>query len=139
MTDLDDVIKSSQNEIGNREALTPINNKPDQKNRWNLKIPVLVLAAVVTVLQWNTMKLWIFGVPEDTVQADIINLLENSDQKVQGIYTATGEIPTVLPAEMPSWLLGYKKTLAGYKINTEVDGVVVELERSGDSITIERR
>ena len=139
MTDLDDAIDSSQQEIKVREAKRPGNRKPDQKKRWNLKIPILVLAAAVVALQWNTLNLWIFGVPEETVQADIVSLLKNSDQKVQDIYSATGEVPIELPAEMPSWLLGYKKTLAGYKINTEVDGVIVELEREGDKVVIDRK
>jgi hypothetical protein len=139
MTDLDDAIDSSKQEIKVREAKAPGNRKPDQKKRWNLKIPILVLAAVVVALQWNTLNLWIFGLPEETVQADIVSLLKNSDQKVQDIYSATGELPGELPAEMPSWLLGYKKTLAGYKINTEVDGVVVELEREGNKVLIDRK
>ena len=80
-----------------------------------------------------------FGVPEDTAQADVVNLLENSDKQVQDIYFATGEVPAELAAEMPSWLLGYKITLAGYKISTEIDGVVVELERNGESVSINRR
>lgn len=138
MTNLDDAIDSSQKEIRLREIKAPISAKPDQKKSWNLRIPLLVVAAVVAALQWQTFNAWIFGVPEDTVQADIVTLLNNSDQKVQNIYTATGEIPAELPADMPSWLLGYKKTLAGYKIDTEVDGVIVELERDGDNVIIGR-
>ncbi len=139
MTDLDDIISDSQKEIEVRDSKAPHKFKPDYKSQRNFKIPVLILAAVVVFLQWNTISLWIFGIPEGTIQSDIINLLENSDQKVQQIVTATGEVPELLPSEMPSWLLGYKKTLAGYEINAEIDGVVVGLERRGDSVTITRR
>ena len=80
-----------------------------------------------------------FGVPEDTVQADIVTLLKSTDQKLQQIESTTGSLPTSLPPDTPTWLVSYKKTLAGYKIDTQIDGVHVELERRGSKVTINRK
>jgi len=139
MTDLDNVIQSAQHEIDDDGSKRRPRTKPDHARRINYRPFLLIVSVVVVLFQWNTLQSWIFGVPEGTIQADIIALLKNSDEKVQGVYAATGEIPTVLPEEMPTWLLGYKKTLAGYKIDAEIDGVLVELERDGDSVTINRQ
>lgn len=135
MTDLDDSIDQVHDEIesmSNRRGRA----KPDQKRRQNIPLIILAVGAAMFLTQLGNLTTWIFGVPEGTIQADIVTLLEHTDQKLQDIEATTGELPTVLPPETPSWLVGYKKTLAGYKIDTEIKGVKVELERRNGEVII---
>ena len=135
MSDLEKSIQQAQRDL---QRTGPVAVK---KNRqW--RIPVLPIVLIITaLLAWNQMSLlrvWIFGVPDEQVAADLQNLLERADEKLVRVHDLEGSYPTALPSDTPTWLLGYKTTLSGYKLSAKVDDVRIELERSGAHTQIRR-
>ncbi len=110
----------------------------DQKRSINWSIPVVILVSIILVSQLDSLTHWVFGIPEETIQADIIVLLESADKKIQASGDDSGGYPEKLPSDLPRWLIGYKKTLAGYKINTKIEDVEMELIRRGTTVEINR-
>lgn len=131
MSDLEDAIAA----VSRDESQTK-NNIHATKRPYGLWIGrgLLALVAVLAVMQLHTLIGWITGVPDEAIQSDIVTLLKATDQRLQQ-YDET-DYPDKLPADSPHWLIGYKKTLAGYQMNAAVDGVAAELTRSGAEVSI---
>ena len=64
----------------------------------------------VFFIQMVELSRWIFGLPDDAVKSDIVELLEHTDEKLQADFEHTGRYPETPPASTPTWLIGYKKT-----------------------------
>ena len=136
MSELDQSIDDAKRELDDLHSRT-FNSKPDNKRKRKLTLPVLAVSVLVILYQVSQLSTWMFGLPEDTVQSDIMKLLGNADEQMQ-MTSVGGEYPEVLSGNMPTWLLGYKKTLSGYKIDTKIDGVSMQLVREGDEVSIRR-
>ena len=57
----------------------------------------------------DELSRWIFGLPDDAVKSDIVELLEHTDEKLQADFEHTGRYPETPPASTPTWLIAYKK------------------------------
>ena len=136
MSELDQSINDAEKELHDMQSRTH-SKTPNRKKKLNITVLMLVVSIVVISYQLSALSEWMFGLPEDTVQSDIMKLLGNADEQMQAV-SADGQYPETLPGNMPKWLLGYKKTLAGYKIDTKIDGVSMQLVRDGDNVTIQR-
>lgn len=113
--------------------------KPSAKNvRVSGRLVLLAAVAATTFLVFDTLASWLFGVPDETVQADVIKLLQYTDSKLQRDYAATGSYPLQLPADAPSQLVTFKRTLAGYKLDARIHDIHVLLERNGDQTRAKR-
>lgn len=138
MSELDKTINDVDQDVSrvNTKAVSQKKGK-ESRSRFNPIVGLLVILAALVLYQVYSLSNWAFGVPEDSVQADIIALLESTDERLQKYDDEDGAYPDALPAEMPRWLIGYKKTLAGYKISAEIDGVAVELTRKNGEVNLE--
>ena len=137
MSELDssiDAVKQEEHTLQNKHVRV----KADIKQRKNPYLILLILLTVIALVEMNSILPWIFDIPEETIQADIIKLLKSTDGTLQNYRSTTGTYPDTLPADSPKWLIGYKKTLAGYKINTKIDDVLIELERRDEEVIVTR-
>ena len=136
MSTLDRVIKQAESEIGDAPRLKP--ERAPKRSMAVLSKIVFGLLFVSIYLAFNQLSSWIFVVPEETVQADIIELLEFTDDKLQRDYGVMGRYPVQLPADAPAALVGFKRTLAGYKLDAQIVDLHIELERDGQSVQTRR-
>jgi hypothetical protein len=84
MSELEGELKKATDDIEATPAVAP------QKTRIRLGIkPVLLVGiAPVSFLVFDTLSSWIFGIPDETIQGDVITLLRYTDDKLQRDYTA---------------------------------------------------
>jgi hypothetical protein len=133
---LDRVIEQAESEIGDAPRLKSA-RAPKRSMAVFSKV-VVGLLLVCLYLTFNELSSWVFGVPDETVQADIIELLEFADDKLQRDYGVMGRYPLQLPADAPTTLVGFKRTLAGYKLDAQIVDLHIELERDGQSVQTRR-
>ncbi|MCB1694308.1 MAG: hypothetical protein KDI19_16160 [Pseudomonadales bacterium] len=138
MSELDDAIKGVESE--NRVLSEHLREQSSGNAK---RVPIRLLAGVVVLVfglhQLYSLRTWMFGVSEETVQGDITSLLERTDDSLRRARQETGDYPQRLPPTVPAWLVSYMPSTEGYTLSASVDGVVVELRRAGDRVTIERR
>ena len=131
MSTLERVIKHAESEIGDAPRLKP--ERAPKRSMAVLSKIVFGLLFVSIYLAFNQLSSWIFVVLDEAVQADIIELLESTDDKLQLDYTVMGRYPLLLRADAPTTLVGFKRTLAGYKLDAQIVDLHIELERAGQS------
>jgi len=135
-SELDNSIEAVERDIKHYDS-RPQKSKSDQPTRKRALVPVLVICGIIVAYQVNLVTQWVFGVPDEKVQADVQQLLRNTDAHVQAVY-GSSNYPDTLPADTPDWLINYKKTLSGYKLASSIDDVSIELERVGTEVRLKR-
>ncbi|MDG1204858.1 MAG: hypothetical protein P8N51_05755 [Pseudomonadales bacterium] len=135
---LDASIKTAASEIDTLDRGQKKSNKKNRpKSKINAKSALVVVVAVSVFIQMDELSRWLFGLPDEAVKSDIVELLEHTDQKLQDGFQHTGRYPETLPASTPTWLVGYKRNLAGYQLSAKINDVSASLERQGSSVTID--
>lgn len=112
------------------------NKKSRPASKLNTKSLLLAVVTISVFIQMDELSRWIFGLPDDAVKSDIVELLEHADEKLKADFEHTGRYPETLPASTPTWLIGYKKNLAGYQLSAQINDVSASLNRQGASVTI---
>ncbi|MFT7685265.1 MAG: hypothetical protein ACI9FB_000608 [Candidatus Azotimanducaceae bacterium] len=134
MSSLEQALKNANQEL----EKSPVARNRKRNNPLGVKPVILIGVAFLTFLSFNNLSSWIFGVPDETIQADIITLLKYTDDKLQRNYSVNGDYPITLPNDTPSRIVSFKRTLAGYKLDAQIHDVHVLLERRGDVIETRR-
>jgi len=134
MVDIDRAIREAEEDVSHLQV-----SKANTTKRFPVTSVLLLLLAGVVYVLMDEVSGWIFGLPEETVQADVVKLLHYTDGKIQRSSLGDQTYPLILPDDTSSQIVNYKRTLAGYKLDAKIHDVHMMLVRQGETVRVSRR